>query len=199
MSIIASAPVPAANRLIDADTAPNLTAIRRTDTNAGRFPTNQQYTGHAAVVHLPSAEDVALVERAAAVNPTGVHQLADAIRTGCPPWCSKDHRGHISEVDGFSIGLVHERIVSELTALDPTTFDDPATATVYVESTTEAGESAVAELITAPRVVLTVAEGPEGDYAGGENTGGWSGTPEQARALAAALLAAADLVDGGAR
>ncbi|MFG3301008.1 DUF6907 domain-containing protein [Micromonospora chersina] len=190
--IIASAPVPAANRLIDADTA-DITAIRKAD-NAGRFPTNQPYTGRAAVVHLPSAEDVELVERAASADPVGVHQVAEAIRNGCPPWCSKDHRGHISEVDGFSIGLVHERVVTELTAIDPTTFDDPATATVYVESTTETGE-----VITEQRVVLTVAEGASGDYAGGDGTQGWTATAAQARALAAALLAAAELVDGGAR
>ncbi|MEU9516587.1 hypothetical protein [Micromonospora sp. NPDC048169] len=121
---------------------------------------------------------------------------AEAIRTGCPPWCSKDHRGHITECEGFSIGLVHERIVTEMTAVDPSTVTDPATATVYVESTTEVGENGP-EVITAPRVVLTVAEGPSGDFAGGEGVQGWTGSPAEARRLAAALLAAAELVDGG--
>ncbi len=118
-----------------------------------------------------------------------------AARSGCPPWCSKDHRGHLTECEGFSVGLVHERIVTEATALDPATTTGPATATVYVESTTEVGESGGPEVITAPRVVLTVAEGLSGDYAGGDGVQGWSGSPAQARRLAAALLAAAELVD----
>ncbi|MEU8371454.1 DUF6907 domain-containing protein [Micromonospora tulbaghiae] len=143
MTIIASASVPASNRLIDSPTV-DITALRA---------------------------------------------------TGCPTWCSKDHRGHITECEGFSIGLVHERIVTEMTAVDPSTVTDPATATVYVESTTEVGESSGPEVITAPRVVLTVTEGLSGDYAGGDGTQGWTGTPEQARALAAALVAAAALVD----
>ncbi|GAA3765484.1 DUF6907 domain-containing protein [Micromonospora maritima] len=167
MTIFATAPVPASSRIIDADTT-DLAAIRR---------------------------DVELTGRAAAVNPSGVAQLAQAIRTGCPPWCSNDHRGQITEEDGFSIGLVHERNLAEITALDPQHFHPrPATVSVYIESSTEAGEPA-----DPARLVMTVAEGAEGQYHGSLDTGGWTGTPAQARALAAALLAGADLVDGGNR
>ncbi|WP_200210903.1 DUF6907 domain-containing protein [Micromonospora coerulea] len=142
MSIIASAPVPAASRLVDAPTL-NLTALRP---------------------------------------------------TGCPSWCSEDHRGQVTDVDGWSIGVGHERILAELPAQDPAWIDRAATATVLVESTTDSGQ-----VVTEPRVLLSVAEGPEGHYPGSEDVQGWTGTPGQARALAAALLAAAELVDGGAR
>ncbi|MEV7264206.1 hypothetical protein AB0N38_11710 [Micromonospora aurantiaca] len=225
MSIIASAPVPESSRLTDADTA-DLAAIRRTGTNAGRFPVNGTYVSQSAATTpalldaaspefrdgyargyadaLGRVSDADLLTRAAAINPAGVRRLAENIRSGaCPPWCSYDHRAEVTsadelDADGFSLGLVHERVMVELTGLDPATTTDPATATVYVESTTEAGENGP-EVITAPRVVLTVAEGPSGDFAGGEGVQGWTGTPAEARALAAALLAAAELVDGGNR
>lgn len=192
MTVTASAKVPAGSRLIDADTA-GLVPVQRPASNQGPWPVNPSHVeGRAAV---PSAADLELVERAARRNPEGVHRLAEAIRTGCPPWCSEDHRGQVTDVDGFSLGLVHERTLAELTAQDPSWHGDhPATATVLVESTTERGE-----VITPARVVLTVAEGAEGAYVGSENTEGWTGTPAQARALAASLLAAAELVDGGAR
>ncbi|MEV5689926.1 DUF6907 domain-containing protein [Micromonospora globbae] len=169
MTVIAHAPVPTSSRLIDADTI-NLTAVRR-----------------------PSVEDAQLVDLAARRDPAGVHQLAEAIRTGCPPWCSEDHRGQVTEVDGWSLGLAHERILAELPAQDPAWTNQAATATVLVESTTDGGQ-----VVTEPRVVLSVAEGPEGHYPGSENVQGWSGTPAEVRALAAALLAAAALLDGGA-
>ncbi|MFY1582889.1 hypothetical protein ACN267_32215 [Micromonospora sp. WMMD734] len=104
----------------------------------------------------------------------------------CPPWCATDHTGELAEVDGFSIGAGHERRLAELTAADGVSLDDPATATVLVESCTEQGR------VTMPaRVLLSVCEGSEGAYAGGEGVQGWAGTPDQAEALAAALLAAA--------
>ncbi|WFE44993.1 hypothetical protein [Verrucosispora sp. WMMD1129] len=112
----------------------------------------------------------------------------------CPPWCSEDHRGVATEVDGFSVGLGHERMLVELTGQDPAYFDAAATASVYVESTSERGE-----VTTAPRVVVSVAEGAEGHYPGSEGVQGWTGTPAQARAFAAALLAGADVLDGGNR
>lgn len=61
-NIIASAPVPPTNRLIDADTA-DIAAIRKAD-NAGRFPVNQPYTGRAAVPAAPSAGVLELGRRA---------------------------------------------------------------------------------------------------------------------------------------
>lgn len=141
-------------------------------------------------------ELVELVELAAQRNPEGVRALADSIRarqTVCPPWCSKDHRGQTTEVvEGFTIGLVHERLTGELTGIDPATTSDPATAAVLVESTTEGGD-----VVEPARVVLTVAEGTEGAYAGGQDVQGWTGTPEQAEALAAALLDAARTVRAG--
>ncbi|MBQ1060071.1 hypothetical protein [Micromonospora sp. C41] len=190
MTITASAPVPESSRLTDADTA-DLAAIRRAGTNSGRFPTNQPYTGRAA-------GDLELVELARLRNPEAVHRLAEAIREreagnrppACPAWCSQDHRGQITEEDGFTIGLVHELNLAEITALDPQHFrPQPATVSVYIESSTEAGEP------TDPaRIVMTVAEGAEGQYHGSIDTGGWTGTPEEAEQLAHALLAAARIL-----
>ncbi|WP_446218820.1 DUF6907 domain-containing protein [Micromonospora sp. IBHARD004] len=112
----------------------------------------------------------------------------------CPVWCRRDHSGEQVEVDGFLLGTVHDQVLAELPAGDPATYRDPATATVLVERSDEDGA-----VISPARVVLTVAEGPEGAYVGGEGVQGWTGSVEQARALAAALLAAAELVEGGAR
>lgn len=229
MTISAHAAVPAANRLIDADTL-GLTAIRR-DTNAGRFPTNPPYVGRAAVPVEPSAgttpemlasasgefrdgyargyadalgravsvtpamSDEDLLHLAASVNPDGVRQLANAIRSGCPVWCSEDHRGQLTEVeDGFTIGLCHERRLTELTADNSAWTDEQSTAVVLVESCTEA------DMVTqSPRITLAVGRGSEGRYPDGEDVQGWSGNPGQARTLAAALLAAAEMVEGSAR
>ncbi|MEV1331518.1 hypothetical protein AB0J20_18295 [Micromonospora costi] len=223
MNIIASAPVPPANRLNDAPTA-DLAAIRRNRPADSRFPLNGTYASRSAettpalldaaspefrdgyargyadalgraAAARPTITDADLVDLAAHRNPAGVHQLAETIRNGCPPWCSEDHRGQVTEVDGFSLGLCHERVLTEVTALDPAWQDErPSTATVLVESTTERGE-----VITAPRIVLTVSADEQGHYVGTEDTEGWTGTPEQARALAAALVAAASLIDGNAR
>ncbi|MEU3112658.1 hypothetical protein ABZ652_01090 [Micromonospora chalcea] len=165
MNIIASASVPPANRLIDSPTV-DIAAIRA----AGDDRYAQGYAD-------------------------GLHRALTARPAACPPWCSNDHRAEIttsSEVDalGFSLGLVHERVMVELTGLDPSTTTDPATVSVYVECTSERGEQA-----DPPRVVVTVAEGTSGEYAGGTDVQGWTGSPAEARALAAALLAGAALVD----
>ncbi|MFF5201769.1 hypothetical protein ACFY3B_19420 [Micromonospora parva] len=104
----------------------------------------------------------------------------------CPPWCSLDHRGHISEVDGFTIGLGHERVMAEVVGGDAVTIEGPACVSVFVESTTEAGR-----VTTPTRVTMSVADGTEGEYPGGEGVQGWTGTPEQAEQLAHALIRAA--------
>lgn len=159
MGILASAPVPAANRLIDADTATGLTVIRRTGTsNQGRWPMNQSRPAF------------------------------------CPTWCRRDHTGEVTEYEGFTIGTLHEQVLTELDALDPAWVTRTATAAVLVERSDEAGE-----VITPTRVVLNIAEGPIEGINTPLVTQGWTGTPAQARALAAALLAAAELVDGGGR
>lgn len=211
MSIIASAPVPAASRLIDADTVPGLTAISR----PGMFPVNPPHVaGRAAVPPVkPSADILELGRRVdrlvvgagltddevAARLGVSADEAFDALETfdaylragrpadaACPPYCSNDHRGEVTEVDGFTLGLVHERILAELTGQDPGWCKPhPTTATVLVESTTERGE-----VTTPTRVILTVAQGDEGSYSG-EDTEAWTGTVEQAEALAAALQAAA--------
>ncbi|KAB1932930.1 hypothetical protein F8271_25005 [Micromonospora sp. ALFpr18c] len=151
---------------------------------------------------------MALVQAALAANPAAVRELADAIRlgdsryaegyadglqralaarpAGCPAYCTEDHRGQVTEVDGFSIGLCHEVVVADLTADDPSSTIAPATARVLVESTTERGE-----VITPTRVVLSIAEGDLGSYPGSEDTQGWSGTLDEVEQLAHALLAAA--------
>ncbi|MET7705436.1 hypothetical protein [Micromonospora sp. NPDC005413] len=201
MKILASAPVPPANRLIDADTT-DLTAIRLADTNQGRFPVNAPYAAAA------DADDLELIQAAMRANPGAVHELADAIRhgddryaegyvdglqralaarpAGCPPYCTEDHRGQVTEVDGFSIGLCHEVVVADLTSRDPSSTILPATARVLVESTSERGE-----VTTPTRVVLSIAEGLEGHYPGSEDVQGWSGTPAEVEQLAYALLSAA--------
>ena len=90
----------------------------------------------------------------------------------------------------WTLGVQHERMFAEIPARDPGWADRPATATVYVECNTENGE------VTAPsRVVITLAAGSQGAYPGSENTQGWSGTTEQGRALAAAIIAACRLKD----
>jgi hypothetical protein len=226
MNFTATAPVPAANRLIDADTT-DLAAIRR-DAAAAGFPMNPPYTATTAVTPVvalssdegkgvtadaTAAEDLALIQAALAANPAAVRELADAIRrsggldfkegyahgyvdgmqralaarpAGCPSYCTEDHRAHVDMVDGFSIGLGHEVVVTDLTADDAASTVAPATARVLVESTTERGE-----VITPTRVVLTLAEGVEGQYAGTQDTQGWSGTPAEVEQLAHALLSAA--------
>ncbi|MEO3929971.1 hypothetical protein ABGB07_39890 [Micromonosporaceae bacterium B7E4] len=112
----------------------------------------------------------------------------------CPGWwCTNDHTDEVTERDGFHYGSVHERIMLESTALDPSTIDDPATVRVYVDSTTEAGR------VSSPmRLVVAIAEGPDGAYPGDERAKGWSGTPEQARALIAALRDGLALVEADA-
>lgn len=195
MTIIASAKVPAGNRLIDADTMPlprprHLQAVITAEhcpTCGEVFHPERPGAGEQC---RRCAYDAALVERAAKSNPEGVHQLAEAIRTGCPPWCTSNHAGEVAGVDGFTIGQVHEQIVTELPAADPAYLNRAATAVVLVERSDEAGE-----VITPTRLILAVAEGPEGAHPGEQDVQGWTGTPEQARALAAALLAAAELVD----
>ncbi|MCG5462164.1 hypothetical protein MED01_007042 [Micromonospora sp. MED01] len=202
MKILASASVPSENRLNDADTT-NLTAIQRPADI--RFPMNAPYTG--------AADDLALVQEAIRANPAAVHELAEAIRredgetfkngyvegyadglqralaarpADCPPFCTEDHRGQITEHDGFSIGLCHEVVVTDLTADEPSSTTGTATARVLVESTTERGE-----VTTPTRVVLTLVEGDTGHYAGGDGVQGWSGTPAEVEQLAHALLSAA--------
>lgn len=199
MNIIASASVPPANRLNDADTT-NLSAIQRPADI--RFPMNAPYGGRV------EAADLELIEAAIRANPAAVRELADAIRlgdsryaegyadglqralaarpTGCPAYCTEDHRGQVSEVDGFSIGLGHEVVVTDLTATDPAWMTQAATVRVLVESTTERGE-----VTTPTRVVLSIAEGDTGHYPGSEDVQGWSGTPEQVEQLAHAMLSAA--------
>ncbi|MFI7429797.1 DUF6907 domain-containing protein [Micromonospora sp. NPDC049836] len=133
MAILASAPVPAASRLVDAPTLRSLP--------------------------LPAL---------------------------CPVWCTDDHTNDPTDINGFTIGQVHERVMVELPSQDPAWIDKPATAAVWVESTTEAGE-----VTTPTRVVLSIAEGPEGAHPGEQGCQGWTGTPEQIEELAGALMAAA--------
>lgn len=161
MTITASAPVPPAHRLIDADTT-DLTAIRREATNE-------------AVKDAYANGYVDGLQRALAARPAG-----------CPPFCTEDHRGQVTEHDGFSIGLCHEVVVLDLTADDASSTIASATARVLVESTSERGE-----VITPTRVVLSIAEGAEGHYPGSEDVQGWSGTPAEVEQLAYALLSAA--------
>ncbi|MBM0232894.1 hypothetical protein JNW91_14105 [Micromonospora sp. STR1_7] len=199
MKILASASVPSENRLIDADTT-NLTAIQRPATDG--FPMNAAYAGRV------EAGDLELIRAAIDANPAAVRELADAIRVGdsryaegyadglqralaarppaCPPYCTEDHRGQVTEVDGFSIGLCHEVVIADLTADEPSSTTGAATARVLVESTSERGE-----VTTPTRVVLTLVEGDTGHYAGGDGVQGWSGTPAEVEQLAHALLSAA--------
>ncbi|MET9301804.1 hypothetical protein ABZX66_21020 [Micromonospora aurantiaca] len=84
MTIMASAPVPPASRLIDADTA-DIAAIRKADTNQGRFPMNKSYVGRAAVPVEPSAEVLKLGRRAWELSRTSPTPLSDkqlAVRLG---------------------------------------------------------------------------------------------------------------------
>lgn len=172
MSIIASASVPPANRLIDADTT-DLSAIQRPADI--RFPMNAPYASQ------PSGDD-----RYAEGYVDGMQRALAARPAGCPSYCTEDHRGQVTEQDGFSIGLGHEVVVTDLTATDPAWTNRPATARVLVESTSERGE-----VITPTRVVVSIAEGDTGHYPGSEDVQGWSGTPDQVEQLAHAMLAAA--------
>ncbi|MGC5329798.1 hypothetical protein [Micromonospora sp. DT62] len=160
-------------------------------------------------------ELVDLIELALSNNPEAVRRLAAACRlpgvagklaieqvardlgvfpaAPCPAWCDRDHAGEVVEVDGFTLGTVHERVLAEVTADHAAWCDRPATASVYVERSDERGL-----VVTPTRVVLCVAEGAEGVRAGTEDTEGWAGTPEQAEALAEALLAGARVVRAGA-
>ncbi|MEV0723947.1 hypothetical protein AB0I37_14340 [Micromonospora purpureochromogenes] len=142
MSIIASAPVPAGSRLIDAPTL-------------------------------------------------GITRIRPAL---CPPWCTDDHTNDPTDINGFLLGQVHERVFAELTGQHPAWVREASTAAVYVESTTEADE-----VTTPARVVLSIAQGTEGRHPGEQDCEAWTGTPDEVRALAAVLLAAADLLDGNAR
>jgi hypothetical protein len=96
----------------------------------------------------------------------------------CPAWCTRDHTD-----DDPQHGTQHERILTELTAQDPAYLGDPVTALVYVERYDENGVT-----FTAEQVVVSLAEGPEAHYPGSEGVQGWTGSPEQADALAAALI-----------
>lgn len=113
MKILASASVPPANRLNDADTT-NLTAIMRA---------------------APTAED-----RYAEGYVDGLQRALSARPPACPSYCTEDHRGFVDMVDGFSVGLGHEVVVLDSTADDPATTVQSATARVLVESTSERGE-----------------------------------------------------------
>ncbi|MEU8391516.1 hypothetical protein [Micromonospora sp. NPDC048843] len=214
MKILASAPVPPSQRLNDADTT-DLTAIQRpTDARwpinqacPAEVKLLDGEEDRALWDSVPAA-DLALIQAAIQANPAAVRELADAIHlgdnryaegyadglqralaarpAGCPSYCTEDHRGFVGEVDGFSIGLGHEVVVTDLTADDPATTVQMATARVLVESCTERGE-----VTTPTRVVLSIAAGSEGHYPGGENVQGWSGTPDEVEQLAHAMLAAA--------
>lgn len=129
-----------------------------------------------------------------APQPGGVTATADS--TGAPAaagphpsWCDHDHTGEAIEFEGVSIGIVHERVLAEVTGAHGAWTDQQATASVYVERSDECGE-----VVTPTRVVLCVAEGPEGVKHGSQDSEAWSGTPEQAEDLAAALLEAARIV-----
>lgn len=126
----------------------------------------------------------------------GMQRTLAARPAACPAWCSHDHRGDIDtdEATGWTLGLVHEQVLVELVGVDAATVEAPATVTVLIESTTEAGT-----VVTPARVMLTIAEGGQGGYPGSEGVQGWTGTPDQARALAAALVSAANLLDDATR
>ncbi|MDG9673043.1 hypothetical protein [Micromonospora sp. DH14] len=190
MSIIASASVPPANRLIDADTT-DLTAIRRPATTGDLFPVNRPYRP------APLAERITALQ-AAYVRPLTVDELAarlgvdqaaieaatapnDAERA-CPAWCALDHSDDITEIDGLVLGTLHTRTVAELTG-DCPSLGVSIAADVTVEMGTERGE------VTDPaRVVLQVADDADRT---GNRVLGWTGTVEQVEQLAYALLAAA--------
>lgn len=109
----------------------------------------------------------------------------------CPPWCTHGHDGEPIVIEGdWTLGVVHEQILAELPAQDPGLIHGDATVTVMVESSSEDGQA-----INAPRLLVTIAEGHKGGYVGSAGVQGWSGTPAQARALAAALVAGAGLLD----
>lgn len=106
----------------------------------------------------------------------------------CPAWCVEDdaHRRH-PDVP------LHQSQRREFTALDADAYDAPATAQVWVE-TSESDDPGEPEDPAATRLVLTVRQGAEGGYPDEQGTVGWTGTPEQAEALAAELLHAARVV-----
>ncbi|MEV4215158.1 hypothetical protein [Micromonospora sp. NPDC049662] len=182
--------------------------VTEADIQAATAPPAADFPMNAASAGRVEAADLELIRAAIDANPAAVRELADAIRVGdsryaegyadglqralaarpagCPPFCTEDHRGQVTEVDGFSIGLCHEVVVTDLTANEPSSTTGAATARVLVESTTERGE-----VTTPTRVVLTLAEGDTGHYAGGQDVQGWSGTPSEVEQLAHALLAAA--------
>ncbi|MFY1703952.1 DUF6907 domain-containing protein [Micromonospora sp. WMMA1923] len=108
MGIIASRPVRSTDRISQQDTV-DLAAIPRPrpavdDRYAGGyadglhravtagpavdgFPLNSAYAAQSRT----AAADVALVVDVAARDQAGVSRLADALRAGCPPWCTTDH------------------------------------------------------------------------------------------------------------
>lgn len=112
----------------------------------------------------------------------------------CPPFCTRDHSGELVEVDGFLLGRVHDRIVAEVTAGDPSAYSDPATAAVYVERSDEDGL-----VLTAPRVVLTLTAGSEGSYPGSVGVQGWTGSVQQTMQLISALMEGMVLAEAASR
>ena len=106
----------------------------------------------------------------------------------CPVWCVDDetHRRYPKV-------KLHQSERREFTALDAGAYDAPATARVWVE-TSESDDPDEPEDPMATRFVLTLKAGAEGGYPNEQGTVGWTGTPEQAEALAAELLHAARIV-----
>ncbi|MDG4788075.1 hypothetical protein O7626_19375 [Micromonospora sp. WMMD1102] len=148
---------------------------------------------HAAVdrvlsAGLTDAETVTQLREVGTLRRTALQARQQS--QGCPPWCPRDHGGE-QVVEGITIGVTHERVLGEVTAEHPAWTDSQSTARVYLETSTEAGT-----VTGPPAVIITVTEGIDGSYAGEQGVEGWSGTAAQARQLAAALLAGADLLDG---
>lgn len=115
--------------------------------------------------------------------------VLDLVTTpSCPHgWCAEDHRTPDSEV-------LHQSLRAEVPGTDPAGGPtDPVTAGVFVERCDD-DNPAVAEPSVPTRVVLVVTEGAESGFPGDHGTQAWTGTPEQAEALAAELLRAARLV-----
>jgi uncharacterized protein DUF6907 len=106
----------------------------------------------------------------------------------CPAWCVEDetHRR-------YPAVQLHQSERREFTALDAGAYDAPATAQVWVE-TSESDDPDEPDDPTATRLVLTLKAGAEGGYPNEQGVVGWTGTPEQAEALAAELLSAARLM-----
>lgn len=127
-------------------------------------------------------------ERAAIVRRVG--QVAND-----PTWCERNHGNEEISFDGRAIGAFHERRVARLVSDDPMSTTGSATAAVYVESCDDEQGRPAAD--SPPRVVLTLGDGSYGEdfpVHGSVGVQGWSAPVEHVRALAAALLAACDLI-----